>query len=125
MAFPLIRPVDIGPDASFRTVDAVAVMTAVPSLSIRRFFVTWTCSTWASGVSASLEGSADVELSRLEEMGDSLSFPPFDPELEHEVFSEDKVRLESRSTLSFLSVLRSTRVNANINRRTQKITLTR
>ena len=54
---------------------------------------------------ASLEESVDAELSRLREMSDSLSFPSLDPELEVEVFSEDRVRLESRSSLGFLSVL--------------------
>lgn len=38
-------------------------------------------------------------------MSDSLSFSSFDAELELEVSPEDKVRLESRSTLGFLSVL--------------------
>lgn len=98
LGLPLIRPVDLGPVSSCRTVNVVAVATAVPSLSVRRFLVTWTCSTWAFGVLASLEGSVDAELSRLREMSDSFSF-------ELEVFSEDKVRLESRSTLGFLFVL--------------------
>ena len=98
LALPLIRPVDLGPVPSCRTVNVVDVVTAVPTLSVRRFFVTWTCSTSAFGVSTSLEGSVDAELSRLEEMSDSLSF-------ELEVFSKDKVWLESRSTFGFLSAL--------------------
>jgi hypothetical protein len=47
---------------------------------------------------------ASAELSRLEEVGSSLSsFSLSDPdvELELEEFLEDKVRLESRSTLGF------------------------
>jgi len=85
-------------------VNVVAVTTAVPSLSVRRFLVTWTsCLTWAFGVPASLVGSVDAELFRLEEVDGSLSSFSFfdsDSELELEEFLEDKVRLESRSTLT-------------------------